>query len=93
MEFKDPCAKVKKWEHKRPGLNKIKYWAYRLKHKVINKGSEWNPSTSTILSIVKFAKINNCNTVIFGHTHKRYDKSKDGVRIINAGRGKNIYTI
>ncbi len=93
QQFVPPCPKVIKWENKRPGLSKIKYWVYRFKHRVINRGTEWKPSSKTIELIVKFAKDNNCSTVIFGHTHKLYDKPHDGVRIINAGRGRNYYEL
>ncbi len=93
QRFEDPCDNVTKWENKRPGLSKFQYWAYRFKHKVINRGAKWKPSSNTIESIVNFSKKHDCNTVIFGHTHKNYDQIHDGVRIINAGRGKKIYKL
>lgn len=87
----EPCQKVKRWEAKKPGLSRHKYLWYRFKHVVINRGEVWKPTDNEILLVVDFAKANNCTTVIFGHTHKLYDKTHDGVRIINAGRGKHVY--
>jgi len=91
--FTNSCEKVIKWENKKEGLKRWKYFGYRFKHLVIKRGKQWKPSKETIADIVAFAKMHNCHTIAFGHTHKLYDQVHDGVRIINGGRGRHVYTL
>ncbi len=91
--FEDPCSKVINWENKKHGLSRLRYLAYRLSHLVLRKGVKWKPNDSEIKKITEFAKSHGCKIVIFGHTHKLYDKPHEGIRIINAGRGRTSYEI
>lgn len=88
-----PCKKVVKWENKGQGKSKLRYFAYRFKHKVWKRGRDWKPTGEEIKLFVDYAKANNLKTLCMGHTHKFFDQTFDGVRIINGGRGRTEYDL
>ena len=81
---------VKKWENKKLGKNKFSYFLYRIMHFINFEGGIYKPSQELKDKCWDLCKQYNCDTIIFGHTHKQCDIFYKGIRIINAPRGKII---
>ena len=45
--------------------------------------------SSNIDLLKKAGKMNDCDVVLFGHTHEFYDQTIDGIRLINPGSCRN----
>ena len=86
--------KVKRWENKKIGKSKLRYWIYRLKHlgkKIVSK--EYKPSEELKEKCYNLCKAYECNTIVFGHTHRHCDIKFKGIRIINVPRGRTIIDV
>ena len=85
--------KVRKWENKKGGMSYWRYKAYQwFKHSGRN-GKQLGLSGEKASEIATIAKSYNCDTIIFGHTHRAYDEVYAGVRIINVPKGRTILDV
>jgi predicted phosphodiesterase len=83
--------KIDRWERKKGGMSWWKFQLYKLKHG--RNGKPWKPSERELFNIRELARKHNCKTVVFGHTHRVYDKVHNGIRIINVPKGRTIIKI
>lgn len=80
--------KVTRWENKKPGKSWYRYMIYRLKHlRSKRDGKVLKPSIGIKEKCLDLCKKHDCKTIVFGHTHKRYDELYKDIRIVNAPRG------
>jgi len=77
-----------KWENKKPGKSKwFLKWIER-KNGSFKESSYQKPSQYIIDKIVKEARQHGCQYALWGHTHRYYRGTHDGVDLINVGRGR-----
>lgn len=94
--FDSPCPKVIEWEEKEcRGLNYLNYKTMQTGKKIksIFSRDNWKPKDKELDKIADFAKLHSCHTVVFGHTHRFYDKYHKDIRIINGGMDRTDYDI
>ena len=85
--------KIAKWENKKGGMKWWRYKLYALTHHSGRNGKPLKLSTEKIIEFSSLAKSFGCNTIVFGHTHRVYDETYHGVRIINVPKGRTILDI
>ncbi len=82
---------VLKWEIKKLGRGVIFYFFYRLRHIVGRSGGELKLKDKYLKMIQEILVERGCDTAVFGHTHKYYDKIHNGLRIVNFGQGRHEF--
>jgi len=80
--------KCREWENKRPGKGWWKLQSIAFKNGKFKESKEKRPPQRVIDECVRLCKLNNCTTIIFGHTHRTADFMEKGIRIVNVGRGE-----
>ena len=86
--LKYPPEKVKKYENMKAGRSNMSYFFYSLRHWVYGlRGVDYEPSKKLKEACFKACMDYGCDTIIFGHTHRRCDIKYKSIRIVNVPRG------
>lgn len=89
-----PEKKTIKWEDKKHGRGKWSAFKYKWFRKLWKHKGGWKkPSNKIINRVLDIADLLGCTVVVFGHTHREYDGTHDGVRIINVPKGVSYINI
>lgn len=82
-------SKVEHWETKKLGQGKWKYRFYKFRKSFSRSKPKWlQLSDKHKAKILDLAVEHDCTTVVFGHSHRDYDMTHAGVRIINVPQGR-----
>lgn len=82
--------KLRRWENKKGGMKYWRYKIYQWTHHSGRNGKPWKAKKEDVEMLVEMAKAYRCKNIVFGHTHRVYDSTHDGVRIINVPKGLTI---
>jgi len=86
--------KVERWENKKLGQSKFKFYRYKLwKSFKKRKNKKLHPKEVHLTIMKNLMEKFGCHTIVFGHSHRNYDVTYDWGRVINVPQGKTILEI
>lgn len=86
--------KIKRWENKKVGMNRRKYYSYKIfKAFKKRKNKQLHPSGKHLLKIKELLELHNCHTIVFGHSHRNYDVQYAFGRVINVPQGRTVINV
>lgn len=88
-------AKRNKWHNRHAGIGRFTLFGIKIKNTLRDHSGSKSLSNKKIDIFTSLAKEYGCDIVVFGHTHpkKTIDETHNGIRIINAAKGRNIINI